>query len=79
VTLNDGRILHAIQTADNAAFRFCAIVVGLAKREDVRNFAQIMMEDHTDLNKRIDQVAQQNNIKLKKSQVSTALDQAAEQ
>jgi hypothetical protein len=79
VTLNDGRILHAIQTADNAAFRFCAIVVGLAKREDVRNFAQILMEDHTDLNKRIDQVAQQNNTKLKKSQVSTALDQTAEQ
>jgi putative membrane protein len=79
VALNDGRVLYAIQAADNAAVRFCAIVVGLAKREDVRNFAQIMMDDHGDLNKRIEQVAQQNNIKLKKSQISSALDELAEQ
>jgi putative membrane protein len=79
VALNDGRILYAIQAADNAAARFCAIVVGLAKREDVRNFAQIMMDDHNDLNKRIEQVAQQNNLKLKKSQISAALDELAEQ
>jgi putative membrane protein len=79
VSLNDGRILFAVQAADTAAFRFSAIVVGLAQREDVRTFAQIMMDDHTDHNKRIEQVAQQNSLKLRKSPVSAALDAAGEQ
>jgi putative membrane protein len=79
VTMNDGRVLHAIQTADTMAIRFCAIVVGLAQRAEVRSFAQTLMEDHTDLNKRIEQVAQETGLKLKKNPVSAALEAMGEQ
>jgi len=79
VTMNDSRILHAIQTADTMAIRFCAIVVGLAQRAEVRSFAQTLMEDHTDLNKRIEQIAQENGLKLRKNPVSAALESMGEQ
>jgi putative membrane protein len=79
VTMNDGRILHVVQTADAMAIRFTAIVVGLAQRAEVRSFAQTMMEDHTDLDKRIEQLAQASGLKLRKNAISTALEALGEQ
>jgi len=37
------------------------------------------MEDHTDLNKRIEQIAQENGLKLRKNPVSAALESMGEQ
>jgi putative membrane protein len=77
--MTDAKIVSIIQTADNVAMRFGAIVVGLATKEEVRTFAQTMQDDHKDLNAQVEALAQSQNIKVRPNATSLFLDKLGQQ
>ena len=66
-TLTDDQILAVVQAANNSEIEEARLATSKAKNAEVRSFAQMMIQHHTDAKQKGGRVAQQAKLTLKES------------
>lgn len=76
-TFSEGEVLHIFMTANQGEVLTNEVAAGRVTDANVRTFAQEMAREHTDVTRRLEQLAQTENLTTSANKVSTHLENVA--